>query len=224
MGNHHALMRELINEQITPQEERAYMTWTAARPPEELKAMQEYGAAVRVLFRSLQDLREKNVDPGAAEAQALITEWNALAVRCGLRHFMATLLDWNPAVAQKWLQVGERAMSRSMSSQQAAPDDGLWAYFGAAQEASPWHQSLQQTAEEATNLADRKVDPSSAPAAALADRLAQTCRDHRLGDPLTYARWAGAMQFRRSADENARLKGAWAYLARALQASSSSAP
>jgi MerR family transcriptional regulator, thiopeptide resistance regulator len=141
MGNHHAITRDLINEQIAPDEERAYMTWMAARPPDEIKAMQEYGAAVRVLFRSLQDLREKNVEPTTPEAQALITEWNALAVRCGLHHFMTALLEWNPAVAQKWLQVGERAMSRSMASQQAAPDDGLWAYFGAAQEASPWHQA-----------------------------------------------------------------------------------
>jgi hypothetical protein len=198
------------------------MTWMAARPPDEIKAMQEYGAAVRVLFRSLQDLREKNVEPTTPEAQALITEWNALAVRCGLRHFVTALLEWNPAVAQKWLQVGERAMSRSMASQ-AAPDDGLWAYFSAAQEASPWHQALRQTADEAAKLLDRRVEPSAAPATALADRLARICSHHTLGDPLVYARWASAMQFRRSFDENARWKSAWAYLASALQAHSANA-
>lgn len=46
------------------------------------------------------------------------------------------------------------------------------------------------------------MDASSAPATALANRLTQICSDHSLGDPLVYARWAGAMQFRRSADEN----------------------
>jgi MerR family transcriptional regulator, thiopeptide resistance regulator len=218
MGNHHAIARDLINKQITPHEERAYMTWIAARPRDEIKAMQEYGAAVRVLFRSLQDLREKKVEPPAPEAQALITEWNALAVRYGLREFMATLLEWNPAVAQKWLQVGERALSLSIGSQQAAPDDGLWAYFGAAQEASAWHQALRQTADEAARLVESNAGPSSAPAMALANRLAQICSDHSLGDPLIYARWAGAIQFRSSADENARTKSAWAYLASALQA------
>jgi DNA-binding transcriptional MerR regulator len=220
MGNQHAITRDLINQQIAPDEERAYMTWVAARPPDEIKAIQEYAAAVRVLFRSLQDLREKNVEPAAPEAQALITEWNALAVRYGLRHFMTTLLEWNPTVGQKWLQVGERAMSRSLASQQAAPDDGLWAYFGAAQEASPWHQALRQTAEEAAKLLDSRVEPSAAPATALAERLAQICSDHSLGDPLIYARWASAMQFRRSVDENARWKSAWAYLASVLQAQS----
>jgi hypothetical protein len=131
---------------------------------------------------------------------------------------MATLIEWNPAVAQKWLQVGERALSISIASQEAAPDDGLWAYFGAAQEASPWHQALRQTADEATKLVESKVDPSSALAMALANRLARICSDHSLGDPMVYARWAGAMQFRSSADENARRKSAWAYLASALQA------
>jgi DNA-binding transcriptional MerR regulator len=218
MSSQHAIARELINQQITPDEERAYMTWMAARPLEEVKAMQEYGAAVRVLFRSLQDLRERKVDPADPETQALIVQWNQLAVRYGLRKFLTTLLEWNPAVAQKWLQVGERALSRSMASQQATPDDGLWAYFGAAQEASPWHQALRQIADEAAKLAESRVDASSAPAMALTNRLTKVCADHSLGDPLVYGRWAGAMQFRRSADENARTKNAWAYLTSALQA------
>jgi DNA-binding transcriptional MerR regulator len=218
MGNHHAIARDLINEQITPHEERAYMTWLAKRPPDETKAMQEYGAAVRVVFRSLQDLREKKVEPAAPEAQSLLTEWNALAVRYGLRQFMATLIEWNPVVAQKWLQVGERTLSLTIAPQQAAPNDGLWAYFGAVQEASPWHQALRQTVDEAAKLVESKEDPSSPPAITLANRLAQICSDHALGDPLIYARWAGAMQFRSSADENARRQSAWAHLASALQA------
>jgi hypothetical protein len=112
------------------------------------------------------------------------------------------------------MAAGERALSRSIA---AAPDDGLWAYFGAAQAASPWHQALNQAADEAAKLAEGKMDPSSAPAMALANRLVRICSDHSLGDPLVYARWAGAMQFRSSADENARKKSAWAYLASALR-------
>jgi len=220
MGNQHAIARDLINEQITPDEERAYMTWMAARPPGEVKGMQEYGAAVRILFRSLQDLRERKVDPAHPEAQALIVQWNQLALRYGLRKFMTTLLEWNPTIAQKWLQVGERVLSRSITSQQAAPDDGLWAYFGAAQETSPWHSALMQIAGEAAKLEKSGVDAASGPAMELANRVTRICTDHSLGDPLVYARWAGAMQFRRSADENARMKSAWAYLASALQAHS----
>src|SRR3954469_7206458 len=46
MGNHHAIARELINEEITPQEEGAYMTWAASRPSDEMACLQAYGAAV----------------------------------------------------------------------------------------------------------------------------------------------------------------------------------
>jgi MerR family transcriptional regulator, thiopeptide resistance regulator len=218
MANHHAIARELINAEITADEERAYATWMAARPPDEIKAMQEYGAAVRILFRSLQDLREKKVEPTAPEVQALITDWNALAVRYELRRFMTMVLEWNPGVARKWLLVGERALSRSMASQQTAPEDGLWDYFRAAQEASPWQQALTQTADEAAKLIERKVDPSSAMATSLTDRLVQICSDDALGDPLVYARWAGAMQFRGSAEANARMTSAGVCLASALQA------
>jgi len=218
MGNHHAIVRELINEQITPQEERAYMSWMAARPPDEIKAMQEYRTAVQAVFRSLQDLREQKVEPTAPEAQALIIEWNTLAVRYELRQFMATLLEWNPTVAQKWLQVGERALSLSTGAQNTASNDGLWGYFSAAQEASPWHKALTQITDEAAKLVERKVHASSAPAAALAKRLTLICSDHCLGDPLVYARWVSAMQFRKSAGENAHRRNAWVYLASTLQA------
>jgi hypothetical protein len=194
------------------------MTWMSARPPEELKAMQEYGTAVRGVFRSLQDLRDKAQSPASPEVQSLITEWNTLAVRYGLRQFMANLMEWNPAVGQKWLQVGERALSLSMAQHQTGSDDGLWAYFGAAQEASPWHQALQQTAEQAVKLAEGQVDPSSAPAKALAHQMTRICSENSLGTPLVYARWASAMQFRGSTVENARRKSAWAYIVRTLEA------
>ncbi len=43
MSNHQETTRELINETIRPEEERAAMTWWAARPPTEGNAMREYG-------------------------------------------------------------------------------------------------------------------------------------------------------------------------------------
>lgn len=217
MGNHRALVRELINEQITPGEERAYMTWMAGRPVEEVKAMQAYGAAMRVLFRSLQELRDNKVEPSAPRAQALVSEWNALAVRHGLRQRMAALLEWNPDLGRKWLRVGETVLSRSI-----AGDDGLWAYFKAAQEASPWYAATEQIIAEAETFVSDAVAPSSASAVALAQRWMQVCADYALGDPVVYARWAGAMQFRGSAAENARRKAAWAYLSDTLQTSQSS--
>jgi hypothetical protein len=98
MENQHALfqaVREQINETITPEEERTVMTWMAARPPQEMKAIHEASPVRRALLRSLQELREKKIDPTAPEAQELIARENELAVRYGLRNHMATLHEWN---------------------------------------------------------------------------------------------------------------------------------
>jgi hypothetical protein len=150
MENQHGLfqsVREQINEAITPEEERAVMTWMAARPPDEMNAIRQASPQVSALLRSLEDLREKEVDPAAPEAQALIARENELAVRYGLRNHTAMLLEWNTPLALRWLRVGGRAVSRFMSSQSGAPDEGLTAYLHAARVASP--------ASEATTM-DRR--------------------------------------------------------------------
>jgi DNA-binding transcriptional MerR regulator len=220
MENQHALfqvVREQINETITPEEERAVMTWMAARPADEMKAIHEASPAVRVVLRSLQDLREKKVDPAAPEAQALIVRENELAVRYGLRNHTATLLEWNTPVALKWLQMGGRAVSRFMSSRSAAPDEGLTAYLHAAQVASPWRRALEPIVDEAAVLVDKKAQPSGALAQVLVGHLRRICADHSLGDPLVHARWARAILFRWPAEDNARKQAAWAFLASAIK-------
>lgn len=220
MNNQPAITRELINDAITPDEERAYMTWWAGRPPDEAIAMREYGAAMRELFRSLHAFMEKKVDPAAAKVQVLVAHWNAIALRYRLRNTMLELMEWNADVARKWLNVGERALSRTPNPTAVAPDHGLWSYFVAAVKVSGWHQALIQIVDEAAILMDRKSGAASAPAKALADRLAQTCASHSLGDPAVYARWSSAMQ--EDTDAGPRRKAAWAWLARAIETASAS--
>ena len=75
MNNHQAITREMINKAVTPEEERAYLTWWAARPPEEAIAIREYSVAMRGLFGPIQGFMDKNVDPAAPEVQALVDHW-----------------------------------------------------------------------------------------------------------------------------------------------------
>jgi MerR family transcriptional regulator, thiopeptide resistance regulator len=220
MNNHQVNTRELINKAITPEEERAYMTWWAARPPNEAMAMRDYGAAMRILFRELQSFMEKKVDPAATGVQTLVDQWNEIALRYGLRSTMVALLEWNTSIARKWLDVGEHSLSQGVSSGKVVPNGGLWGYFRAAVEASGWHQGLMRIVDEAATLVDKTTGPSSAPAKALARRLAQICADHSLGDPAVYARWSAAMQRGdKSADVEARRKAAWGFLASAASQS-----
>lgn len=218
MSNHRAITRELINESITADEERAYMTWWAARPPDEAVGMRDYSAALRGLFRSLQALMNRKVDPAAAEVQALIDQWNQTALRYQLRKTVLELMDWNASIAQKWFDVGRRALARSVSSVETAAADDVWDYFIMGVKASGWSQALDRLLEEAAGLSKKAVASSSAPARALAQRFAQICRAHCLGDPVVYARWAGSFgqmrQDNQSTDHKAQRCTAWEYLAR----------
>jgi hypothetical protein len=155
MSNHRAITRELINESITADEERAYMTWWAARPPDEAVGMRDYSAALRGLFRSLQALMNRKVDPAAAEVQALIDQWNQTALRYQLRKTVLELMDWNASIAQKWFDVGRRALARSVSSVETAAADDVWDYFIMGVKASGWSQALDRLLEEAAGLSKK---------------------------------------------------------------------
>jgi hypothetical protein len=220
MENPHAffqIVREVINDNLTPEEERAVMTWVAARPSDEVKAMRECAPAMLDLHRSFQDLREKNVGATAPEAQALVARLNELVVRSGARNHRATLFEWNTPVALKWMQFGDRLMSkRIISSHSAAPDEGLAAYVYAAQVVSPWHRALEPIVDEAAVLVDKKAQPSAVPAQALVVRVRQICADHSLGDPLIYVRWARAMEFRWPTEDSVRKEAGWTFLADAI--------
>ncbi|MEA3179324.1 MAG: MerR family transcriptional regulator, thiopeptide resistance regulator [Gammaproteobacteria bacterium] len=219
MSDHQRMTRELINQSITPDEERASMNWWASRPPEQGAAMRDYGAAVRVIFQSLQQLYEKNVDPGATEVQALIDQWKDVALRYQLRDIMLAMLEWNADIARKWLNVGEHSLSRTVSAGKNTPERGVWGFFAAAIDASSWHEALMLTVDEAALLVEKKATASSAPAKALAKRLEQICADSLLGDPLVYARWSAAMQRPdESAESQAARRSGWVLLASVLQA------
>jgi DNA-binding transcriptional MerR regulator len=212
------LYRELVNETITPDEERAVMTWIASRPPNEMKAMSESGPAGLAVLKSIRDLQQNNVDPAAPEAQALVARENELAVQHELRNFSASMFEWNGPLAEKWMQVGERVAWSRNASGSVTPAGDLVAYFRAARAASPWHRALGPIANEAAELADKKAKPSAASAQALVGRVRQICADHTLGDPLVYVRNARAMQFRWPAEDIARKRAGWTFLAKAIEA------
>ncbi len=211
---HHlfATVRGLINEKLTPQEERAHMNWLSSRPAEELQAAQESRPAIRAALRSLQDLKNTNVDPAAPEVQALIVQLKDVSGRYGLLKMQNARFEWNPSIGHKLWEVQARSYWVGM-------DDDFAAYLRAAHAAAPWSKALTPLVDEATTLVQQNVEPASPPAQALATRLALLCSDHSLGDALSYARWAPYSPFNRSADEqqNAARTSAWSFLASALE-------
>ncbi|HEY4212810.1 MAG TPA: MerR family transcriptional regulator [Steroidobacteraceae bacterium] len=208
-----AIVRGLINERITPEEERAHMNWVASLQPEQLKTVLVARKALRAALRALQDLYEKKLDPAAPEVQTLIVQLKDVGFRYGIFKGQAAMFEWNPSITRKYLEVGARAAWAGM-------DDDFVAYVRAANAAAPWSQPLRQVTDEATKLVEQKAEPSSAAGQALARHLALICSDHSLGDPLFYARWAPYSPFRESAGEraHARLTSVWAFLESAFEA------
>ncbi len=211
-------VREQINEIITPEEERAVMTWIASRSADELKAMRESAPAVRVVRDSLHELLKRKIEPADPELQTLVLRNNELAVRYGLQKYTADMIEWNTPLAIKWMQMGARAMSRFRSAQAAAPDEKLSEYLHAAQIASKPYLALEPLVEEAAGLADRNTSPTAASSRALVVRLRQLCGEYSLADPLTHARWARAITFRWPAEDNSRRQAGWAFLIAAVRA------
>jgi len=208
-----AVVRGLINEKLTPEEERAHLTWVASLPSEALQAVQEARKTARAVRRSLQDLHEKKLDPAAPEVQALIAQLKDVGWRYGMINGQAAMFEWNPSITRKYLEVGARAFWVGMS-------DDFAAYLRAANAAAPWSKALTQVTDEAMKVVEQREGPSSQAGQALAKLLALICSDHSLGDPLFYARRAPYSPFRESADENehARLTSVWEFLASALEA------
>jgi DNA-binding transcriptional MerR regulator len=182
--------RELVNEAITPEEEREYMTWWAKRPGEEAKSMQAFGEAQQVLFRGLEALRIRGADPASPKVQAVMDRHRELMTKHRVRERLVELMEWNPAVARKYIRVGERFRNRIMAEEKALSDPSgksLFGFFVAALGASKAGQGFREILEEAKSLCKQKLPPSSEPALQLGRRLKSLCRRFKLGDPTAFA-------------------------------------
>src|SRR5580658_7411648 len=171
--------RELVNEAITPQEEREYMTWWAMRPSEAAKSMQAFSEAQQALFRVLEALRVKGTDPASPKVQAIMDRHRDLMTKHGVRKQLVELMEWNPALTRKYMAVGERFRNRILSEEKALSDPSgksLYGFFVAALRASKAGQAFRPILEEAASLTKQKVAPTSQTAQQLARRLKSVCR------------------------------------------------
>ena len=69
------LTRQLINENITPQEERAWLTWLAEHP-EDTAAIQEFTKSQKRLSDEARQLMEQGVDPASEAMQSVLRRQN----------------------------------------------------------------------------------------------------------------------------------------------------
>lgn len=213
--------REVINETISPDEERAWMTWWANRPREEVEVMQQYAAAQRALLEQFAALQAAGASPTSPEVQRLAPKWHENLSRYGGRSRVLEMMAWNAPLTRKWLRVGERVISRTVGDNQKGRNGSIWQFLRSALKASPLGRASEALLAEARAQVAAGVAPQAPQAIALAERLQELSAQYELGDPAAYGRWCCAMGTISESGESVDLEpaeqAAWEYLIQASE-------
>jgi MerR family transcriptional regulator, thiopeptide resistance regulator len=184
MTNAAVLTRQLINENITPEEERAWLTWLAEHP-EDTVAIQEFTKNQKALSEEARQLMEQGVAPASDKMQDLLRRQNVLLLQYGMRERNRRLRAWNDNTLHKWCGLGVKM--------QRLADEGrgtqLMDYWTEAIKQSAWAKAFQQVMVEIREIIKTQSDPASADFDAPVQRIREICAEHSLGDALTFAQW-----------------------------------
>src|SRR5689334_5154504 len=101
MHNMQLITRELINEMLTPEEEREWMTHTAHLPKGEMDEAREHLLSARVITQALVQLMNEGAKPEDEAVQKLLVQNNQLMQRYRLRERLTARGNWNEAIAKK---------------------------------------------------------------------------------------------------------------------------
>jgi DNA-binding transcriptional MerR regulator len=217
MADAAAVMRELINERITPEEERAWVTWWAQHPDDAAKE-KALRADVLSLLKEVQVLAESGADPGSPEAQQLVDRHRAMLLKHDVAERRVRLLEWNAALTKKWLTFEAEARYRDLIGSLGF-SRGALEFLRDARRASPAEHEQVLLIGAAKALLDSGADPASSTADEVVQRLTRLCESYELGDAYVYARWAPRAALGNGLEPSEpRHEEEWDFLARALHA------
>ena len=224
MNNLQLITRELINEMLTPEEEREWMTHNAHLPKEEMEEAREHLLSASVITQALVQLMNAGAKPEDEAVQKLLMQNNQLTQRYRLRERLARRGNWNETIAKKVHALGMRLVLKTATPVDGSiPESKVLEFCSRAHKVSKWGQALDEISAEAAMLCDRGAEAHSNSAQALAQRYIEVCRRYSLGDPTVYGRWF--VQFAKVLVDgawvpvNERQRGAWALLLDAVEAS-----
>jgi MerR family transcriptional regulator, thiopeptide resistance regulator len=208
MSNMQAAMRELINQHITPEQEREWLTYWAQRGPDEAQSSEEQRAMFRQIAREYHELMKRGAAPDSAEVQAVTERSTRAWLRSDMRQRQLDQLAWNPEVTRAWFSLGSKLLTRSVLPDDPAEAERLREYMNAARSASRSAKLLKPLVQEAMRLRDAGTRPQAAEARRLGERYAEICRREGFGDPRMHARWIAEF-----AELPEPARAGWAYLA-----------
>ncbi len=223
MQNIQLITRELINEMLTPEEEREWNTYTARLPKAELEDAREHLVSAGVITQALVRLMNEGATPECEAVQKLLLQSNQLTLRYRLRERLATRGQWNEHVTRKVHALGFRLVMKTAVPDGSVPESTVFDFCSRARKASKWGQALDEIAAEALALHTRNAGARSQAAQVLARRFTEVCESYSLGDPAVYGRWF--IEFGRMLSGDAwvavdeRHHAAWTLLVAAVEAS-----
>lgn len=208
MSNMQAVMRELINQHITPEQEREWLTYWAQRGPGEALASQEHQATYKQIATEYYALMKRGAAPDSDEVQDVTQRSMATWLKGSLRQRQLEQLAWNPEVTRAWFTLGSKLLARSVVPDDPADAERLVEYMTAARVASRSAQLMRPLVHEAVRLREAGTRLNSADARKLATRYAELCKSEGYGDPQMHAKWVVAF-----ADLPEEARAGWEYLA-----------
>lgn len=208
MSNIPAVIRELINQHITPEQEREWLTYWAQRGPEAALSSEQQRTAFKQIAAEYYELMKRGATPDSDAVQA-VTERSVHAwVTSNMRQRQLEQLDWNPEVTRAWYALGSKLLTRSIVPDDPAEAEQLRQFMSAARAASRSARLLTPLVQEAMQLRAAGTPPGAAAARKLAARYGAVCKDEGYGDPRLHARWLAEF-----ADLPEPARAGWNYLA-----------
>ena len=189
MQNLHQMTRELINEMLTPEEEREWMTYTAHLPKEELEEAREHMVSTRAITQALVRHMNEGAAPESEAVQKLMLQSNQLMLRYRHRERLVTRGNWNEEVTRKVHALGMRLVLKMATAESGVSESEVFNFCCLARKASKWGKALDEISADAVALDGRNASAQSGAVQGLAQRYAAICRDYSLGDPVLYGRW-----------------------------------
>jgi DNA-binding transcriptional MerR regulator len=209
VNNMQAIVRELINQHITPEQEREWLTWWAKRKPAEVVEGEAQRERFRAIVQEFHALMKRGAAVDSPEVQAVVEHSQRAWLDSDLRQWQLEQLAWNPEVTQAWFALGGKLMARTAVPESAEEAAQLERYIQEARRASRSSRLLIPLALEAKRLRGAGTPVDAPEARALVERFAQVCRDEGMGDPVIHARWIAAF------GPNEDSRPGWQYLAEA---------
>jgi protein-L-isoaspartate(D-aspartate) O-methyltransferase len=191
MQNRATLMTDLMQELVTSDDQWQWQFWWGSHR-EDSTQNAHYLRDRAEGYAVLHDLQKQGVSPGDPAVQQELLKQDALIGQYGVRERIVRLMDWNPSVTAKIMELGTIARERHPDIK-AMPfpllSHDMATFIAAAINVSPSMQAVREVLTRVQSLIQSKIEPAATPSQTVVRDLEAVCAQHGLGEPGVYVRF-----------------------------------